>query len=268
MRFTLTSAVVGLALVSLPSVVSAQDFNCKTAKSKAEKTICGSGRLRELDEQMGVQYGYARAHKLSRKQEKRVIREQRAWLKTRNSCGGDVYCLEDMYVKRIAVLEEEAETRQGASAGKCNVAGYSIDKDRRGLNVRSGPSTKNKVIARLKRVNDGGYYILPEFDIVGSKGKWLKIARATQGLDGKVLFKGSGWVHSSRVATMTRGYDKGHVTLRVDNRKSSDVLTRVPRETEVGIRGCDGAWALVVYKGKRGWLAPSGQCGTAATTCN
>lgn len=150
----------------------------------------------------------------------------------------------------------------------CNIAAYSIDKDPKGLNVRTGPGIKNKIVARLTRVDDGGYAILPEMEIVGSQGPWLRITRAVQGLDGKLLFSGFGWVHSSLVATTTRGYERGHVMLRRARNPSSSAVAKVPRETEVSLRGCKGSWALVEYKDKRGWLAPEDQCGTAATTCN
>ena len=151
---------------------------------------------------------------------------------------------------------------------KCSIAAFSIDKDPNGLNVRAGPGTKYKVLARLKRVSDAGYEIYPEMEVLESRGNWLRMTRAIEGLDAKVLFNGTGWVHNSLMATTTRGYDVGHVQLRASPNAGSAPVMTVPRETEVGLRGCKGDWVFVDYKGRRGWLGPSDHCGTAATTCN
>lgn len=168
----------------------------------------------------------------------------------------------------LALLLALSLATETLAASNCKINAYSIDKDPAGLNVRAGPGTNYKVIARLKRVNDGGYFILPEFQVLATQKRWLLIGNAQQGLDGKPLFEGRGWVHASRVATMTRGYESGHVNLRRERSMTSATIIRAPRETEVGLRGCHGGWALVEYKGKRGWLAPADQCGTSATTCN
>ena len=151
---------------------------------------------------------------------------------------------------------------------ECKTHGYSIDTDPNGLNVRAGPGPKHKIIARLKRVKDAGHDIWPEFEITGSEGSWLRISNAVQGLSGDTIFHGNGWVHSSRVATVSKGYDSGFVTLRSEQGTSSNAVIKVPRETEIGIRGCDGGWVFGEYKNKLGWLAPQDQCGTPATTCN
>ncbi len=155
-----------------------------------------------------------------------------------------------------------------AKSVACNIAGYSIDKDPNGLNVRSGPGTGNRILARLKRFTASGMEVYPEMDVRESRGSWLRITRATEGMDGADLFMGSGWVHSSLMATSTSGYDKGYAVLRHGPSTSSAATGRIPSETEVGLRACSGKWALVEYKGKRGWLAPGDQCGTAATNCN
>lgn len=161
-----------------------------------------------------------------------------------------------------------AANAQKAPSVECNIAGYSIDKDPNGLNVRSGPGTKSKILARLKRFTSSGMEVYPEMDIRGSRGSWLRITRATEGMDGTDLFMGTGWVHSSLMATSTSGYDRGYALMRSDRSPSSAVIGKIPSETEVGLRGCHGKWALVEYQGKRGWLAPGDQCGTAATNCN
>jgi len=161
----------------------------------------------------------------------------------------------------------EANAKKAPSVA-CNIAGYSIDKDPNGLNVRSGPGTRHSILARLKRFTASGMEVYPEMDIRESRGSWLRITRATEGMDGTDLFMGNGWVHASLMATSTSGYDKGHAVLRHGPSPSSRIIGKVPSETEVGLRGCNGKWALVEHQGKRGWLAPGDQCGTAATNCN
>lgn len=268
MKF-LSGVFLGVAaVIGLTTASSAQDFDCKTAKGAVEEAICSSKTLRDLDEQMGVQFGYARRAKLSEKAEMRVIAGQKKWLKTRNKCGGDKGCLEEAYKARIKVLEDEADTSARQNDPTCLVNAYSIDKDKNGLNVRSGPSKSGKIIKKLKPANDGGYMIYPEFEVIGAEGDWLRITNARQGLDGDVIFQDAGWVHRNLVATTTRGYDSGHVTMRKARSQSSAAIADVPRETEVKIRSCNGDWALVEYHGKTGWLAPDDMCGTAETTCN
>lgn len=164
-------------------------------------------------------------------------------------------------------VSSEANAKNAPSVD-CNIAGYSIDKDPNGLNVRSGPGTKTRILARLKRFTASGIEVYPEMDIRESRGSWLRITRATEGMDGADLFMGTGWVHSSLMATSTSGYDKGFALMRSNRTTASAVIGKIPSETEVGLRGCNGKWALVEYRGKRGWLAPGDQCGTAATNCN
>lgn len=273
----------GLALASMTALASAQSFNCGDARSTTERSICDSRTLRKLDKEMGLEYAYVRRFQTSPRARKRFIKEQRAWIRQRNRCGANRFCLVRSYRERI--LELVAETAPAHKRGKlipttwndrgneawsnsCRLQGYSIDKDRRGLNVRSGPGKNFGVIARLKRVRDGSSYILPEMEITGSKGPWLHIGYAREGLDGRTLFRGSGWVHSNMVAVTTRGSYPERVILRKSKRSRSRIIARLATETEVRMRSCKGNWAQVAYRGRLGWLAPGDHCGTAVTTCN
>ena len=79
----------------------AASFNCDLAKSNVEKMICDSPTLSLQDENMGSLYSslikiYSNAIPI------RIW--QKSWLIGRNDCK-DSKCLEDAYIKRIAILK-------------------------------------------------------------------------------------------------------------------------------------------------------------------
>ena len=292
MKTTVLTTGICIALSTITTSALAQSFDCRDARNAAERTICRSPALRNLDRQLGADYVDARRARHSRRAKRHLVRDQRAWLKARNQCESDRGCLINSYWDRLGELNAAAApTRTVRQRGgfirtvwndsprqrrarqhsrpQCDIQGYSIDKDPRGLNVRSGPGKGYHVIARLKRVRDGAsHYILPEMEIVQSKGKWLRISHARVGIDGRTLFRGSGWVHANMVATSTHGNFQGRVRVRKTRSTSSRTIAKVRADTEVGIRGCKGKWAKVSYRGRSGWLAPGNHCGTAQTSCN
>lgn len=92
-----------------------------------------------------------------------------------------------------------------APARACAVEGWSVDRDRRGLNVRAGPSVTAAVLGRLPAfvVSDDGDYG-PAFRIVEARGGWLRIRDANDAwrpsdLPRRPTFAGTGWVAGSAV---------------------------------------------------------------------
>ncbi len=110
MRRLIGTLGTAISLHTLAGPALSQDFDCSKAKALTEQTICASATLRELDEPLGVQYGYARRFQPSEEEEQRLIRQQRAWIKVRNQCGTDSSCLEATYRKRIKILEDQTGT--------------------------------------------------------------------------------------------------------------------------------------------------------------
>ena len=103
-RLSLTALAVVTGLACVTSTASAASFNCKKARTATEKAICGSRSLSGTDSEMARLYkqvlGYAASPA-------RVRRDQKAWLKQRNSCGASIPCIGQAYHERISELEFE-----------------------------------------------------------------------------------------------------------------------------------------------------------------
>ena len=86
------------------SAANAQDFDCRVAATAAETTICGSARLRALDDQMADLYGQLwgvlgnPVFDDSRRLGVRAF--QRDFLASRDDCGTDTGCLIKLYQRR------------------------------------------------------------------------------------------------------------------------------------------------------------------------
>lgn len=78
-------------------------FNCAEDLGLAEQTICGSRTLAELDLRLAVQY-FEVYGQLNRARGLVLRKEQRDWLKKRNSCQADASCLETTYRQRLERL--------------------------------------------------------------------------------------------------------------------------------------------------------------------
>ncbi|MEZ5427320.1 MAG: SH3 domain-containing protein [Pyrinomonadaceae bacterium] len=149
----------------------------------------------------------------------------------------------------------------------CDTWAYIIDDDPNGLNVRAGAGSNFKVSDTIPKDADG-----TSVNIVGSKGKWLKIKLA-ENSEGENVFSGSGWIYGPLVALRTRGSgaSENELVKLYDGAKTSGrVVGRLKMETEVTLLGCKAAWVEVAFPGKSdktGWLPPESQCGNPVTTC-
>lgn len=99
----------GLLAAGLPVLLAAdrpaaaQSFDCKKARTATEKAICASPPLGFLDSDMARTYEEAR-HRAGRAGERPVLDSQRAWLKSRDRCGGKADCLISSYRARLRQL--------------------------------------------------------------------------------------------------------------------------------------------------------------------
>lgn len=103
--FVRRSVTIGFALLLI--VVShaalAVSFDCSKASDEAERTICQSPLLSDLDDIMAAAYGRA----MLSSSESSTLKDQKVeWIRTSRRCGSDVDCLEAAYLVRIAQLGE------------------------------------------------------------------------------------------------------------------------------------------------------------------
>jgi SH3-like domain-containing protein len=146
----------------------------------------------------------------------------------------------------------------------CDLDAYVVEEDEKGLNVRSGPGKDHKVIAVLTGDEDDEQTV----HITGISSGWMRISTA-QSLEGKSLFKGTGWVFASKLGTSVRPDGKGGYEARLyqEPNVKSAVVGKVAAEDGTVIVGCKGAWVQVKSEKIVGWLSPEGQCPNPVTTC-
>jgi hypothetical protein len=156
-------------------------------------------------------------------------------------------------------------------AAPCAAAGRSVDQDPAGLNVRSAPSPRARVLGRLYSVLDpeshhGGWppRYGPIFAIREARDGWVRIedaAAETEGFDGEVRrnYTGPGWVSANMVeATIVssstsdpgvRGYAGPGFGNAVSDPDGFTNIERMMRTLHRPARvvGCSGAWVQLDY---------------------
>ena len=137
---------------------------------------------------------------------------------------------------------------------KCDILAYVTHTGSQGLNVRSGASTKNKIIGQIP-INE-------TVQIIRAAGNWVQITNASHG------FKGTGWAFVPKLGLTTQGYGTNGVYLYATTSEQRRKVRRIPSNTAVKLLGCQGDWAQVEYQGVKGWLRRKDQCGAALTSCS
>ena len=160
-------------------------------------------------------------------------------------------------LKPVATLQ----TRSTNTQLPCEISAYVIDKDAKGLNVRSGPGSNYKIIGNLP-TNTAGVIV----DLTASLGDWVQLTKAQS--PEKVEFQGTGWVYAQLLGTSTRGYNSEGVSVYASANPQSNTVGRIPASTSVKLLGCDRSWAFVEYEKIKGWIAPDDQCSNPLTTCS
>ncbi len=89
-------AALALMILALPA--SAQSWCASSNLNATELAICTDPILGDLDAEMTALYQQNR------------LPDQRDWLRTRNACGGNIFCIEDAYRNRIAVMRAALAT--------------------------------------------------------------------------------------------------------------------------------------------------------------
>ena len=114
-----------------PSVVR-PSFDCSRASSAVEAAICANPQLAALDQRLSQVYAGARA-RLGTAGRRRLGAAQRAWIRERNSCGGDHFCIGQYYQQRLAELTRGGGGGSGGASSvrpsfDCRKAGSSTER--------------------------------------------------------------------------------------------------------------------------------------------
>lgn len=157
---------------------------------------------------------------------------------------------------RVATIQNSPASSQRS----CQIGAYVIDKDPKGLNVRSGPGSDAKIIGALP-TNTLAVIVT----LTASQGDWVQVSKA-EGPERRE-FQGSGWVYAPLLGTSTRGYATKSVTVYSSANTQSQVIGTIPSQRGTKLLSCDRDWALVEYDGLKGWIAPEAQCPNPLTTC-
>jgi len=104
-------AAIALAAVSGigATPAAAQQFDCRDAKLKTEKAICGSDNLSNLDDRMSELYDDLMRAYSSKKKRVWLRHYQREFLEARNACRSDRDCIKGIYLDQISDLEDRLE---------------------------------------------------------------------------------------------------------------------------------------------------------------
>jgi uncharacterized protein len=91
-------------IAELEKYSSGPSFSCAKAITRTEKAICSNSELSNADARLARIYSQRR-QSLSKYDTKGLQKEQRAWLKMRNTCSDNISCLLQIYENRIVELE-------------------------------------------------------------------------------------------------------------------------------------------------------------------
>ena len=106
-----------------------------------------------------------------------------------------------------------------------------------------------------------------ELELREERSGWFRVVTVEDVARDESLFMGSGWVHGSGLALSISG--SGNRILYAGPSEDSRAVLRVLSGGEISeLVGCAGNWAKVRSGDHAGWLAPSGQCSSALTTCS
>ena len=146
---------------------------------------------------------------------------------------------------------------------RCDVFAYVIDRDPKGMNVRSGPGSTYKIIGNLPNEDVNGIGV----HITGSKGDWMRVDIAVEegGEEDRTFFKGEGWLYGPLLGV--DGVGSGTKLYRQASSKSGTIGNLPGGSDGATVRGCQGKWMYVEYQNLKGWAAPDTLCTNPLTTC-
>ena len=105
MAVTVAPLALGV-LLAAPEPAVAQSFNCRWAHYTDEAAICQDRALGRLDDQLNSVYTET-FRRLSPDAQRRLDRDENAWVAQRRQCGADPACLTQAYQHRMHQLQAE-----------------------------------------------------------------------------------------------------------------------------------------------------------------
>jgi uncharacterized protein len=91
-------------------------FPCSRAQTDAEKRVCASADLAQLDRQLGAGYKKVR-QPLSPAQQEKLTAQQNQWRERRDRCGNNDVCIAVVYSQRIADFQQGLRAPPGSQSG-------------------------------------------------------------------------------------------------------------------------------------------------------
>ncbi|TIS99170.1 hypothetical protein [Mesorhizobium sp.] len=88
----------------LPTGIEGPSFDCRKAVTLTEKALCRDAGLWAKDRAMNAIYLFMRSYD-NAKARKALLANQRDWIKQRNSCGGNLLCLNQSYDDRFQLMK-------------------------------------------------------------------------------------------------------------------------------------------------------------------
>lgn len=183
---------------------AAASFDCKKARTKAEKLICATPDLSKADEELARQYKAARR---ATRDAKALRQAQAAWLRRRRDACADAACMLGVYEQRVAELR--ATARPGGRTGTYYQDGNSVDI------LEIAPDVLRFEIAAFwhsgENVNTGE--LCGEIKVKGNKARYGRKADGcelewTFGKDGGLTIDQEGNCDFGFNVTATGNYDK------------------------------------------------------------
>lgn len=147
-----------------------------------------------------------------------------------------------------------------AASDPCAIRAFAVGEDLHEINIRLDHSEESLLLAAVPSE-------YAELELREERDGWFRVAAIEDAVSGEPLFAGTGWVRGSVLALSISG--GGNRTLYADpSEDGRAVLTGLGGGETPELVGCAGDWARVRLGDQTGWLAPSGQCSSALTTCN
>ncbi len=106
-----------------------------------------------------------------------------------------------------------------------------------------------------------------ELDLREMRDGWFRVAAIADAESDQPLFTGKGWVRASALAMDVSGSGNRRLYSEPSESGTGIPLAQTGGEP-VELIDCAADWAKVRFGGQSGWLAPSGQCSSALTTCS
>ncbi len=104
----LVLAIIAFTIFNPSTPARSASFDCGLARTPVEVTICRDENLSTLDEKMAAQF-FNLKPRVPEHIWQQIRRQQKNWIRARNRCGYDDYCITGQYTARIKELQNWLE---------------------------------------------------------------------------------------------------------------------------------------------------------------